>query len=98
MRWETIVMYVIIYQAERFLSQNLKNRSSIKYFHIANQILYILAYKSHISYSEIDAKTECVLYTSHTKREGNIWHNLGENTITLFFNINNEYMNKKQIE
>jgi len=33
----------------------------------------------------------------HTKREGNIWHNLGGNTIILFFNINNGYMNNKQI-
>jgi len=48
-------------------------------------------------YSEINAKIECVLYAGHTKRESNIWHNLGRNTITLFFNINDEYMNHKQI-
>ena len=58
---------------------------------------YILRYKSHFLYSEIDTKIECVLYAGHTKREGNIWHNLGGNTIILFFNINNEYMNNKQI-
>ena len=38
-----------------------------------------------------------VLYTGQTKREGNIWHNLGGNTIILFYNINNEYVNNKQI-
>jgi len=54
-------------------------------------------YKSHFLYSKIDANFECVLYPGHTKKEGNIWHNLGGNTIILFFNINNEYMNKKQI-
>jgi len=32
-----------------------------------------------------------------TKWEGrpNIWHNLRGNTITLFFKLNNEYMNNK---
>ena len=34
---------------------------------------------------------------AQTKREGNIWHSLGGNTIILFFNIDNEYMNNKQI-
>jgi len=43
------------------------------------------------------AKSGCGLYTGQTKREGNIWHNLGGNTIILFYNINNEYMNNKQI-
>ena len=57
------------------------------------QLPYLLAYKSHFLYSRI----ECVLYAGHTKREGNIWHNLGGNTTILFFNINNEYMNNKQI-
>ena len=38
-----------------------------------------------------------VLYTGQTKRVGNIWHNLGGNTIILFYNINNEYMNNKLI-
>jgi len=57
-------------------------------------ILYILVCKSHFLYSEIHAKIECVLYAGHTKREGNIWHNLGGNTIILFFNIDNEYINK----
>ena len=38
-----------------------------------------------------------ILYAGQTKREGNIWHNLGGNIIILFFNINNEYMNKKLI-
>jgi len=50
----------------------------------------IHAYKSHSLYSKIDAKIACVLYVGHTKREGNIWHNLWGNTIILFFNINNE--------
>ena len=38
-----------------------------------------------------------ILYTGQTKREGNIWHNLGGNTIILFYNINYEYINIKQI-
>ena len=37
--------------------------------------------------------SKCFLHAGHIKREGNIWHNLGGNTIILFFNINNEYMN-----
>ena len=45
---------------------------------------------------EIVAKSKCILCASHTKREGNIWHNLWGNKIILFFNINNEYMNNKQ--
>jgi len=61
------------------------------------QIPVILTYKTQFLYSEIDVKTECILYTGHTKREGNIWHNLGGNTIILFFNINKEYMNNNQI-
>jgi len=48
-------------------------------------------------HAEIDDKIERVLYVGSTKREGNIWHNLGGNTIILFFNINNEYMNNKLI-
>ena len=59
---------------------------------------YILAYKSHFLYLyEINTKIKCILYTDQTKREGNIWHILGGNTIILFYNINNEYMNNKQI-
>jgi len=38
-------------------------------------------YKSHFSYSEITGKIKCVLYVGHTKREGNIWHNLRGNSI-----------------
>ena len=52
---------------------------------------------SHFLYSEIDTKIKCVLYVGHTKREGNIWHNLGGNTIIFFFNLNNEYLTNKQI-
>jgi len=55
---------------------------------------YILVYKSHFLYSEI----ECVLYAGQTKREGHIWHNLGGHTIILFFNLNNEYMNIRTME
>jgi len=58
------------------------------------KLLYILVYRPHFWYYEIAAKS---LYTGQTKREGNIWHNLGENTIILFYNTNNEYMNNKQI-
>ena len=54
-------------------------------------------YRPHFSYHEIAAKSGCSLYMGHTKREGNIWHNLGENTIILFFNIKNEYMKNKLI-
>jgi len=54
-------------------------------------------YKLHFLYYKIDAKIKYFLYVGHAKREGNIWHNLGGNTIILFFNINNEYMNNKQI-
>jgi len=39
------------------------------------QVLYILAYKSHFLYSEIDTKIETDLYAGQTKNEGNIWHN-----------------------
>ena len=60
-------------------------------------ILYILLYRPHFWYHEITTKSECVLHEGQTKREGNIWHNLGGNTIILFFNINNEYMNNRQI-
>ena len=56
----------------------------------------ILMYKTYFLYPEIDAKIKCVLYAGHTKREGNIWHNLGGNTMILFFNLNNEYMNNIQ--
>ena len=63
---------------------------------IIMKLPYIL-YKSHFSYSEIDAKMDCVLYMVHTKREGNILYNLGGNKIILFLNINNEYMNNKQM-
>jgi len=52
----------------------------------------MLAYKSHFLYSEIDTEIEYILYM-----EGNIWHNLAGNTIKLFFNINNDYMNNKLI-
>jgi len=58
---------------------------------------YILVYGLHFWYHKIAVKSECVLYTGQIKREGNIWHNLGGNTIILFYNINNEYMNNKQI-
>ena len=40
--------------------------------------------KSSVSYTWIRLKS-------------NIWHNLGGNTIILFFNIKNEYMNNKLI-
>ena len=50
----------------------------------------------HFVYHKVATKSECILYAGQTKREGNIWHNLGGNTI-LFFSINNEYMNNKQI-
>ena len=63
---------------------------------IIMKVPYLLMYKSHFSYPEINAKMECVLY-AHTKREGTILHNLGGNKILLFFNINNEYMSNKQM-
>ena len=53
--------------------------------------------ESHFLYSEIDAKIKCDLYTGQSKRECNIWHDLGGNTIILFFNLDNEFMNNKQI-
>jgi len=67
------------------------------YLSIKNGLLYILTYKLHFLYAKIGTKMECDLYAGHTKREGNIWHNLGVNTIMLFFNLNNEYMNNKLI-
>ena len=48
-------------------------------------IPYILAYKMHFLYSEIDVKIHCALYVGHTKRKDNILPNLGGNTIILFF-------------
>ena len=54
-------------------------------------------YRPHFWYHKIAAKSGCGLYMGQTKREGNIWHNLGENTIILFYNINYEYMNIKQL-
>ena len=50
----------------------------------------------HTWYHKIAVKSKCVLYMGQTKREGNIWHKLGGNTIILFFNINNDYMNNTQ--
>jgi len=38
---------------------------------------YLFVYRPHFWYHKIAAKSECVLYTGQTKREGNIWHNLG---------------------
>ena len=64
---------------------------------ILHVLPYILVYKLHFLYSEIDAKIECILYVGQTKREDNIWHNLRGSTLTLFFNLNNEYINNKQI-
>ena len=60
-------------------------------------ILYILVYRPHFWYHKIAIKSKGVLYTGQTKKEGNIWHKLGGNTIILFYNINNEYINNKQI-
>ena len=47
----------------------------------------MLMYNLHFLYYEIDAKIESILYVGHTKREGNISHNLGENAIILVFEL-----------
>jgi hypothetical protein len=59
-------------------------------------IPHILGYKSHSLYSKIDTKIECDLYMSETKGRY-ILHNLGENKIILFLNLNNENMNNKNV-
>ena len=59
---------------------------------VSFKLLYILVYRLHFWYHKIAIKSESVLYTGQTKREANIWHNLGWNTIILFFNISNKYI------
>ena len=51
-------------------------------------------YTSHTFYTP--KSTPKSTYGGQTKREGNIWHNLGGNTIILFFNHNNQYINNKE--
>jgi len=79
------VIYLILVTSKRRLQK------TVSYSFSFEQILYILEYKTHFSYSKI----EYILCAGDTKRESNIWHDLGGNTIILFFNINNEHMNNK---
>ena len=72
-----------------FFLQNLeqwKSSENLKKHGNCDHLQHILVYRLHSWYN----KSKRVLYVGPTKREGNIWHNLGGNTIILFFNINNE--------
>jgi len=80
-----------------FLQVNIIFCCNVKVTFIGEIIPYRLVYWPHFWYLEIAIKSGCGLYTGQTKREGNIWLNLGGNTIILFYNINYEYMNIKQI-
>jgi len=82
------VRRIIDLQSDTFATTLKRVCQSVLFHHSST---YCIPVYSHIRHTFHTPKSMPKSSVSH-------WHNLGGNTIIMFFNINNEYMNNKQID